>query len=55
MVYVAGVDATDDLVFGEPGDLILLGSRSLEGLNLRVDPVSKQLIDAGPMPMAPVG
>jgi predicted aspartyl protease len=55
MVYVAGVDATDDLVFSEPGDLVLLGSRSLEGLNLRVDPVSKQLIDAGPMPMAAVG
>ena len=25
-VHVAGVSATDDVVFGEPGDLILLGS-----------------------------
>lgn len=51
-VYTAGTSATDDVVFGEPGDLILLGSRSLEGLNLRIDPVSKRLIDAGPAPAA---
>ncbi len=49
---VAGIQTVDEVVFGEPGDLILLGSRSLEGLNLRVDPVSKQLIDAGPAPAA---
>jgi hypothetical protein len=29
--------------------MILLGARSLEGLNLRVDSRSKQLIDAGPI------
>ena len=51
-VYVGGVSATDDVVFGEPGDLTLLGARSLEGLNLRIDPVSKRLIDAGPAPAA---
>jgi predicted aspartyl protease len=49
-VYAAGTTATDDVVFGEPTDLILLGARSLEGLNLRVDPVSKRLVDAGPVP-----
>jgi predicted aspartyl protease len=52
IVYAANTYATDDLVFGEPGDLVLLGSRSLEGLNVRVDPIAKVLIDAGPMPMA---
>lgn len=52
LVYAAEASATDDIIFGEPRDLVLLGSRSLEGLNLRVDPVSKQLIDAGPMPLA---
>jgi predicted aspartyl protease len=52
IVYAANTYATDDLVFGEPGDLILLGSRSLEGLNVRVDPIAKILIDAGPLPMA---
>ena len=51
-VRVAGVRATDDVVLGEPGDLILLGSRSLEGLNLRVEPVTKRLVDAGPAPAA---
>ena len=51
-VYAAGRTTTDEVVFGEPGDLVLLGARSLEGLNLRVDPHSKQLIDAGPAPAA---
>ena len=54
-VYVAGASTTDEVVFGEPGDVILLGSRSLVGLNLRVDPVAKALTDAGPMPLAAVG
>ena len=51
-LYVNGTTATDDVVFGEPGDMILLGARSLEGLNLRVDPVAKRLVDAGPAPAA---
>jgi clan AA aspartic protease len=51
-VYAAGASTTDEVVFGEPGDLVLLGSRSLEGLNLRIDPVAKRLSDAGPMPLA---
>ena len=51
-VYVAGKRAGDEVVFGEPGDLTLLGSRTLEGLNFRVEPVTKQLVDAGPAPAA---
>jgi len=51
-VYAEGRTATDDVVFGEPGDLVLLGARSLEGLNLRVDPVARRLVDAGPAPAA---
>jgi len=51
-IHVAGKRASDDVVFGEPGDLILLGARSLEGLNLRVDAVNKILVDAGPVPAA---
>jgi len=51
-VHVAGKRATDDVVFGEPGDLVLLGAHTLEGLNFRVDPVSRQLVDAGPAPAA---
>ena len=49
---VGGIETNDEVVFGEPGDLILLGAHSLEGLNLRVDPLRKQLIDAGPAPAA---
>ena len=51
-IYVAGKRTNDDIVFGEPGDLELLGSRTLEGLNFRVEPVTKQLVDAGPAPAA---
>ena len=53
-VRVAGIETLDEVVFGESGDLILLGSRSLEGMNLRVDPLRKQLIDAGPAPAAAI-
>jgi predicted aspartyl protease len=51
-IYAAGRTATDDIVFGEPNDLVLLGSRSLEGLNLRIEPREKRLVDAGPAPAA---
>jgi predicted aspartyl protease len=51
-IYAAGTSATDDVVFGEPEDMILLGARTIEGLNLRVDPIAKQLVDAGPAPAA---
>ena len=53
-VFVAGKRAADDVVFGEPGDLVLLGARSLEGLNLRVEPLHKRLVDAGPAPAAAI-
>ncbi len=51
-VYVVGKRTTDEVVFGEPGDLVLLGAHTLEGLNFRVEPVTKQLVDAGPAPAA---
>ena len=54
LLHVAGKSTGDDVVFGEPGDLILLGSRTLEGLNFRIDPLIKQLVDAGPAPAAVV-
>lgn len=51
-IYVAGKRTADDVVFGEPGDLALLGSRTLEGLNFRIEPVTRKLVDAGPAPAA---
>jgi predicted aspartyl protease len=49
IVHVGGTHTNDEVVFAEPGDMVLLGARSLEGLNLRVDARSKQLVDAGPI------
>lgn len=42
----------DEVVFAEKGDLVLLGARSLEGLNLAVDSRRKKLLAAGPLPVA---
>jgi len=52
VISVAGKRTGDDVVFGEPGDLVLLGARTLEGLNFRIEPVTKRLVDAGPAPAA---
>jgi len=43
----------DEVVFAEEGDLLLLGARTLEGLNLTVDPAHKRLVASGPLPAAP--
>jgi predicted aspartyl protease len=51
-LHAAGTRTVDEIVFGEPGDQSLLGSRTLEGLNVVVDPVSRRLVDAGAMPAA---
>ena len=42
----------DEVVFAEKGDLLLLGARTLEGLNLTVDPRQKRLVASGPLPAA---
>ena len=42
----------DEVVFAERGDLVLLGARTLEGLNLVVSPTRKRLVAAGPIPAA---
>ena len=48
LVKAGGSEAPDLVVFAEAGDLCLLGAHSLEGLNLKIDPVRKQLVLAGP-------
>lgn len=42
----------DEVVFAQEGDLVLLGARSLEGLNLTVDSRRKKLVASGPLPVA---
>ena len=49
IVHAGGKATNDDVVFAEGTDLVLLGARSLEGLNLRVDSRRKQLVSAGPI------
>ena len=52
IIRVAKSFTIDEVVFAEKGDLLLLGARSLEGLNLTVDPRRKKLVAAGPVPAA---
>jgi predicted aspartyl protease len=49
ILHVEGSFTIDEVVFAEPGDLLLLGARTLEGLNLTVDPRLKKLVAAGPL------
>jgi len=49
ILRVGQAETTDEVVFAEPGDLLLLGCRALEGLNLRVDSRAKRLVAAGPV------
>ena len=52
MIYAAGRSAAAAVVFAAEGDLVLLGAHGLEGLNLRVDLMRKELVPAGPVPAA---
>jgi len=52
ILRVASAFTIDEVVFAEPGDLALLGARTLEGLNLTVDSTRKKLVAAGPLPVA---
>lgn len=52
IVHAGSTAAPDIVVFAQPGDLTLLGCRALEGLNLRIDVVRKELVPAGPVPAA---
>ncbi len=42
-------ETTDEVVFAQRGDLSLLGSRALEGMNVHVDARRKRLVAAGPV------
>lgn len=52
ILRVDGSFTVDEVVFGEAGDQQTLGARTLEGLNLVVDPTRQRLVAAGPMPAA---
>lgn len=52
IIRIGGDFTIDEVVFAAPGDLALLGARTLEGLNLTVDSARKKLVAAGPLPAA---
>jgi predicted aspartyl protease len=49
ILHVGHTLTIDEVIFGEPGDLQILGARSLEGMNLRVDSRAKKLVAGGPI------
>jgi predicted aspartyl protease len=49
ILHVGNALTIDEVIFGEPGDLQILGTRSLEGMNLRVDSRAKKLVAGGPI------
>lgn len=52
ILRAAGFETVDEVVFGRPGDLALLGARTLEGFGATIDPGRKRLVAAGPRPAA---
>ena len=52
IVRVSGFETVDEVVFGQPGDLSLLGARTLEWFGATVDARRKRLVAAGPHPAA---
>ena len=49
IVHAGGTEAPDLVVFGEESDETLLGAHSIEGMNLKLDLASRQLVPAGPV------
>ena len=49
VIRVGEALTTDEVVFAAPGDLQLLGARTLEGLNMKVDSRGKRLVASGPL------
>ncbi len=52
ILYAGGRSTATLVVFTEEGDMVLLGAIGLEGLNMRVDLAHRQLVPAGPVPVA---
>ena len=52
IVRAGGFETIDEVVFAQPGDLSLLGSRTLEGFGAMIDARRKRLVAGGPHPAA---
>lgn len=53
IVRAAGFETVDEVVFGQPGDLSILGARTLEGFGAHIDPRKKRLVASGKHLAAP--
>jgi predicted aspartyl protease len=53
ILHVDKYQTIDEVVFAQPGDLLLLGARALEGMNVHVDSRRKKLVASGPAVAAP--
>jgi len=52
MVFAGGRSSPTIVAFAGEGDMVLLGAIALEGMNLRVDLARRELVPAGPIPVA---
>ena len=52
ILRAGGFETVDEVVFGEPGDVALLGARTLLGFGARIDARAKRLVPCGPHPAA---
>ncbi len=52
IIRADGFETVDEVVFARPGDLSLLGSRTLEGFGATIDAQRNRLVAAGPQPAA---
>ena len=52
MIFAGGRSTPSIVVFAGRGEMTLLGAHGLEGLNLRIDLTRRELIPAGPVPVA---
>ena len=52
MIFTAGRATPTIVVFAGEDDMTLLGAVALEGLNMRVDLLRRELVPAGPVPVA---
>jgi predicted aspartyl protease len=51
-LFAGGRSAIAVVVFADPTDMVLLGAIGLESLNLKIDLGRKELVPAGPVPVA---
>ncbi|MBI3098986.1 MAG: hypothetical protein HYY93_12205 [Planctomycetes bacterium] len=48
ILRAGGFETVDEVVFAQPGDLTLLGARTLEGFGANVDARRRRLVASGP-------